>query len=1731
MAENPPSPSEAPKPDSPVLEQGTYEILRQRLTTHGAELRSRLGNLNGARHDVFGAIPTSLVATERITTQNNCAPRDMIPLGRNRFIFGYNVHIGLRTEIQLADVFAVYEHRDHHFHELPLDFLKTGDFEADFRSLYKYYKHTVFAQFSLIGPHLFMAFRVGKSVSDIKAFKWLCHDGQLTYLGNRFDHEYKFPPQHGFEWKRTHRELHRSGLYPHVSIEDRVFVECVGGDLTVKVEDNTDSGEGIYAEPVDNPDQTLDDAEIFYASIGNLILLKIRPYQEKKFRFLVFNEKQKQARRIDAIEDACVLLPDDHGIIFSSGYYLQSGEFKQFETALTGLTFYKRIPSPNGEDFLYAFYHQDSGDYILLSYNLISQAVETPLICNGFSLFDNGEMALFKADAEPQKHHVIQVWQTPYVGPAWQPETKKDSYLFKIGNPELVACMAECHTVLNLLGKDDTYANLYLDLVKRTGDIVDSYFWVNRAEAFDLKAPLIEIQNAAKSALAEFDKVLRLRRSTASEVQRVTARAAQITKAIPYAALNEINQFVQSLAQLRAVRGQLISLKELRYADLPLVERVEKEVTSHTEKLSQLTVEFLLKAEALEPYRKRVAELQGEIPGLGKGTAAKQLEEQIAAAARELEMLIEIVSNLKIEDATETTRIVESISVIYSVLNQARAALRQKKKDLQSVEAIAEFASQTRLLNQGVVNYLDLCDAPDKCDDYLNKLMVQVEELEARFADFDEFVTQLAEKRTELSNAFESRKVELIEARNRKASSLFTAAERILKGIKHRVDHLPSINEINGYYAADLMVQKVRDLVQQLIELGDTTKADDLQGRLKIVREEAVRQLKDRQELFVSGENLIQLGRHRFSVNTQELDLTAVKRDAEMFLHLTGTNFFERIEDPEFLATRTAWEQEVLSENALVYRAEYLAYKLFETLRQDGRTEMAARSTDEERLTQVQQFMGPRYAEGYVKGVHDHDAAKLLAALLKMHATIGLLRYAAQARGCAAVFWGQLSEGESKRLLTAKLHGFGTMEQLFPSKETPVSYIRELEQLLREFATRTRLFQDQWIGEASEYLYYQIKEQTEFAVSPEAAELFQGFEKHLHEKRFTDAFQAARKAVEGDFVSTYELLRDWMRGYVSSLQDEEMMDYLDEATSLLWRGSHLRTGLVKAAIVRHIDQLRGGHAVIQEGKYRLHYIRFMRKLRAFESQVVPLFERCQALKKQLVQRARDEMRLEEFKARVLTSFVRNKLIDSVYLPLIGDNLAKQIGVAGEGKRTDLMGMLLLVSPPGYGKTTLMEYTANRLGLVFMKVNGPAIGHRISSLDPAEAPNSAAREEMEKLNLAFEMGDNVMIYLDDIQHLNPEFLQKFISLCDAQRKIEGIFKGRPRTYDLRGRKVAVVMAGNPYTESGEKFKIPDMLSNRADTYNLGDIIGGNAEAFKSSYLENAVTSNPVLNRLASRSQKDIYAIIQLAETSSRDGIELEGNYSPEELTEFVSIMKKLIRVRDVILRVNEEYIRSAAQADAYRTEPPFKLQGSYRNMNRIAEKISSVMNDSELEAVIQQHYKNEAQTLTKDTEANLLKFKELTQSLTAEGLLRWEEIKKTFKKNLLLRGGDERDPVGQVVQQLSAFYDGLDSIKEVLAAGLAQQSKPHSAQPVQPATLILMPAFNEPASSEPSPLVAPPIHVSDGVREVRISQETLRKIWELIEHQPVSDGRRSTTEGGTALNTASDDVVVKVPKDI
>ena len=498
---------------------------------------------------------------------------------------------------------------------------------------------------------------------------------------------------------------------------------------------------------------------------------------------------------------------------------------------------------------------------------------------------------------------------------------------------------------------------------------------------------------------------------------------------------------------------------------------------------------------------------------------------------------------------------------------------------------------------------------------------------------------------------------------------------------------------------------------------------------------------------------------------------------------------------------------------------------------------------------------------------------------------------------------------------------------------------------------------------------------------------------------------------------------------------EASSHYIPEAIALLicesieWIDNDTQLDLV-------VKDMMGDHPRIRNRELHVSLDDFLSRYHHHKNHVLTGYHQYLSLRSNIMKESVEILRLDEFKPRPLSSFVRNRLINELYLSLIGDNLAKQMGTVGEDKRTDLMGLLMMISPPGYGKTTLMEYVASRLGLIFMKINCPSLGHDVMSLDPEQAPNATAAQELNKLNLALEMSNNVMLYLDDIQHTHPEFLQKFISLSDGTRRIEGIWKGQTKTYDMRGKRFCIIMAGNPYTESGEVFKIPDMLANRADIYNLGDMLGDHEEAFSLSYIENSLTANPVLAPLATREMSDTYLLIDMAKGKQVASTDLKHEYSGAELNEIIEVLKKMFTIQEVVLKVNQQYIASAAQNDDYRKEPPFKLQGSYRNMNKMAEKLSAVMNEAEMMKMIEDHYLGEAQLLTTGAEENLLKLAELRGNMTDEQKLRWESIKEEFLKNKMT--GNEEATIGlEINDKLGALVTNFEAVNHSLKESLNQ----------------------------------------------------------------------------------------------
>lgn len=229
----------------------------------------------------------------------------------------------------------------------------------------------------------------------------------------------------------------------------------------------------------------------------------------------------------------------------------------------------------------------------------------------------------------------------------------------------------------------------------------------------------------------------------------------------------------------------------------------------------------------------------------------------------------------------------------------------------------------------------------------------------------------------------------------------------------------------------------------------------------------------------------------------------------------------------------------------------------------------------------------------------------------------------------------------------------------------------------------------------------------------------------------------------------------------------------------------------------------------------------------------------------------------------------------------------------------------------------------------------------------------------------------------------------------------------------------------------------MLANRADVRNLGEVLSGRDEVFALSFVENALTANPVLAPLAGRSRSDLDLLVRLASGTdpSARADQLEHPYSPAELERIVSVLRHLLTARDTVLAVNAAYIASAARTDATRTEPPFRLQGSYRDMNKIVERIVPVMNDAELAAVVTDHYTAEAQTLTTGAESNLLKLAALRGTLTPEQAGRWASVTSSYVRTQAL-GGPDDGPAARAVGALGLLADRIAAVETAIerAAG-------------------------------------------------------------------------------------------------
>lgn len=1601
-----------------VSEGGAYEVLKARLSQQGENLKRLSQQFNQERQQVFGGQELSLVGKVNVQTSARSIPIDMAQVNQ-QLLFGYHVRLGMKAIPSLSDVFGLYqlhENQDSTFRIEPISveesFLSDAKFLHEFTELFTYYQDAKLSQISRKENILYIAFQIGMRPEDRKVFRFQLTGTSVDFLDSNGHLNLDGATQHDFEWKQTSRDDHIMGEHPHVSIEEKLFVECVGGDLTIKIEDNTEDGKGIYNEEVEDAYQSVADAQIEYAFIDELIALKIKPNREKNWRYFIYNPLNQSVVRADALGISGKVLPEEHGLLYANGYVLANGETKQFDFSWQDLRFFQTISSPNGEDVIYFFFNMAEGYYVSYTYNMIEKQFSAPMESNGFSLYPDGRMLVFQVsdNQEASTIHPLRVWDTPYSTPEHYAKvnatTDNASPLFNLGNSELVRALSSVLSICHLTQTEEVTLAAYEALLKQCGSTLDYYHWLNHDYALNMGSAITELMGTTDKIIDEFTKVQQLQSHAQEEILQQAQIVHDLIGKVKLAPKDQANVLLSLLSEIKSQVGTVMALRQQHYMDLDRVDELQEQLQQQREALNSQLLQLLQDEKAYQPFKTQLDALEKKLESVSKTSEINKLQEQADQLRSELQLVSEEVTDIETEDPTQSTQILDLTTEVSSRLNAFSAKLRSKTQGLKSHEAQAEFSAQFKLLSQSVNSAMEQATTPDECDNQLAKLIGQLDKLESRFADFDQFLAEIYAKRDEIQSTLDNHKQQLLMAQQRRIQNIMQAANVTFQSVEKRVTRFDEVAALNSYFATDAMVLKLQKLSQSIRDLGDSVKADSLDSKLKSLKDQSLRALRDNKDIFEQGGTVLRLGKHRFSVNQQALDLSLVEHNDQLCTHISGTDFYQPIEDDAFLQLQQMAKLDLVSESNSVYRAEYLAYLILcdaQSNQSDLSLELLYKKVkDNDLLGLVQQYSAPRYKEGYVKGIHDHDAALILQKILPIYQSSGLLRFSQKARA-EALLWLMTLDEEAIKSWSQRAHNAHLLQEHLNSNDAFEQLnLALIEELSGENSS-----------EVAEYLSHLLA-QTSISVEV-SHDAFALCEDYLQFRRslgwHSDAAdERVMFAEHKQWLAAYTQQKSYGEAFVT----EAAMIAVCQVKGASQAGWSLAP--VEFSLECQVDELLGEHERISAGSMALILDDFISRCNSHLHETVPQFESYLETRSKLLSEAKSQFRLEEFKPRPLTSFVRNKLISDSYLHLIGDNFAKQMGTIGDKKRSDLMGLLLLISPPGYGKTTLIEYVAHKLGLVFMKINGPSIGHQVTSLDPSDAPDQNAAREIEKINLAFEMGNNVLLYLDDIQHTHPELLQKFISLCDGTRRIEGTWKGETKTYDMRGKKFSVVMAGNPYTETGEAFRIPDMLANRADIYNLGDMLSDQQQAFELSFLENSLTSNSVLLPLANRDLNDLYRFVRMANGESIALSDLSHSYSAAEANEIVATLQKMMLVQQTVLKVNQQYIKSAATAEQYRVEPAFKLQGSYRNMNKLAEKVSSVMTIDELNTLVQDHYQGEAQTLAQGTEENLLKLAELRGNMTDEQQARWHKIKESYQRQQMM--GDSDDRAGQVVQQLA-----------------------------------------------------------------------------------------------------------------
>ena len=145
---------------------------------------------------LFGGRELALLATDRVRTENNCVPRDVVSVA-GHLLFGFQVFIGLKSETTVErcifSAVPIFSEGDRGRRGIGLGprransartkgrsrsldrpgaFLANADFAKEFTDVFRYFKNARLLQLRRADTRLLAVVQIGDSVRDVKVFRF-----------------------------------------------------------------------------------------------------------------------------------------------------------------------------------------------------------------------------------------------------------------------------------------------------------------------------------------------------------------------------------------------------------------------------------------------------------------------------------------------------------------------------------------------------------------------------------------------------------------------------------------------------------------------------------------------------------------------------------------------------------------------------------------------------------------------------------------------------------------------------------------------------------------------------------------------------------------------------------------------------------------------------------------------------------------------------------------------------------------------------------------------------------------------------------------------------------------------------------------------------------------------------------------------------------------------------------------------------------------------------------------------------------------------------------------------------------------------------------------------------------------------------------------------------------------------------------------------------------------------